>query len=71
MSELETGVRLLPYPGVVARIEFLSDRGNIIFEELEPLLLKADLVHVDIHSWDIFITASQTLILETQKTQNC
>lgn len=71
MSELETGVRLLSYPGVVARIEFLSDRGNIIFEELEPLLLKADLVHVDIHSWDIFITASQTLILETQKTQNC
>ncbi len=59
------------YLGVIARIEFFSDWDNVLFEEFEPLLLKADLVHVDVHSWDVFITAGQTLVLNTntQKRQ--
>lgn len=53
------------YLGVIARIEFFSDWDNVLFEEFEPLLLKADLVHVGVHSGDVFITTGQTLVLNT------
>lgn len=54
-----------PYLGVVSRIEFFGDGGDVLSEELEPLLLKAGLVHVDIHRRDVLVASGQTLVLYT------
>ena len=53
------------YPG----IEFFRDRGDVFLEEFEPLLLEADLVHVNVHRRDVFVAAGQTLVLNTKKRQ--
>lgn len=53
------------YLGVVSRIEFFGDRNDVLFEEFEPLLLEADLIHVNVHSGNVFITTGQTLVLNT------
>lgn len=53
------------YLWIVARVQFFGDRGDVLSEELQPLLLEADLVHVDIHGGDILIASGQTLVLDT------
>lgn len=52
------------YLGVVAWVEFLRHWGDVLSQELEPLFLKANLVHVDVHSGDVLIAAGKTLVLQ-------
>lgn len=53
----------LYYLWVVAWVKFLCDWDNVVLQELKPLPLKLDLVHVNVYCGHIFITSSQTLIL--------
>lgn len=55
------------YLWVVPWIQFLRHWGDVLSQELEPLLLEADLVHVDVHGGDVLIAASQTLVLHRHR----
>lgn len=57
------GVFYWLYLWVISRVEFLGDGRNVLFQELQPLLFKFNLVHVDVHSWNVLVSTSQTFIL--------
>lgn len=52
------------HPGVVARVELLCHGCDVLHQELVPLPLKGDLVHVDVDSGDVFIAALDAIVLE-------
>lgn len=58
---LRTWVRF--YLGVVSGVELLGDWGDVVLQELQPLLFVADLVHVDVHGGDVLVAAGETLVL--------
>ena len=45
------------YLGVVTGIQFFSHRYDVVFEELEPLFLEADLVHVNVNGGHVLIAS--------------
>lgn len=62
--------RVVTYLWIVPRVEFFGDRDDVLSEELQPLLLKANLVHVDIHGGDVLIASGQTLVLDTNTQES-
>lgn len=52
------------HPGVVARVELLSHGGDVLHQELVPLPLEGDLVHVDVNGGHVFIAALDAVVLE-------
>lgn len=53
------------HPGVVARVELLRQGRDVLHQELVPLPLEGDLVHVDVDSGNVFIAALDAVVLET------
>lgn len=52
------------HPGVVARVELLCHGRDVLHQELVPLPLEGDLVHVDVDSGDVFIATLDAVVLE-------
>lgn len=52
------------HPGVVAGVELLRHGGDVLHQELVPLPLKADLVHVDVDGRHVFVAALDAAVLE-------
>lgn len=55
------------HPGVVARVEFLRHGGDVLHQELVPLPLKVDLVHVDVNGWHVFVATLDAVVLDVTK----
>lgn len=55
---------------VVSRVHFAINRDNVRADKLKPVLIKPNLVHVDVTCWHILIPSSQTGIL-TEKHMHC
>ena len=52
------------HPGVVAGVELLCHGRDVLHQELVPLPLKADLVHVDVDGGHVFVAALDAAVLE-------
>lgn len=55
------------HPGVVTRVQLLCHGGDVLHQELVPLPLEGDLVHVDVNSGHVFITTLDTGVLEVTR----
>lgn len=55
------------HPGVVAWVEFLRHGGDVLHQELVPLPLKVDLVHVDVDGWHVFVATLDAVVLDVTK----
>lgn len=53
------------YLRIIACKDLQCNGCNKLPDKMEPYILQINLLHVDIISWDIFITARYTAILET------
>lgn len=53
------------HPGVVAGVELLRHGGDVLHQELVPLPLKVDLVHVDVDGRHVLVAALDAVVLET------
>lgn len=51
----------------VSGVQLLRDGGDVVLQELEPLLLEADLVHVDVHGRHVLVAAGEPLVLTAHK----
>ena len=49
--------------GVEAGIDLLDHTSWICLHHMKPLLLVADLVHVDVASWHVLVATGDTIIL--------
>lgn len=52
-----------PHLGVVARVHLLCDGRDVLQQELVPLLLKVDLVHVDVDGGHVLVAALDPRVL--------
>ena len=48
----------------IADKDLLLHRSHVLVEKVHPLTLKSDLIHVNVTCWHIFITPSQSFILQ-------
>lgn len=55
------------HPGVVAGVELLRHGGNVLHQELVPLPLKVDLVHVDVNGRHVFVATLDAVVLGVTK----
>lgn len=51
------------HPGVVARVHLHCDGRDVLQEELVPLLLKVDLIHVDVDGGHVLVAALDPFVL--------
>lgn len=52
-----------PYLGVIASKDFQCYRGNELSYEMQPFIVQPYLLHVNVISWDIFITSRNPAVL--------
>lgn len=52
------------YLCIIACKDLQCNRCNKLADKMKPYILQINLFHVDIISWDIFITTRNTAILE-------
>lgn len=55
------------HPGIIAWVELLGHGGDVLHQELVPFPLEADLVHVDVDGWYVFVATLDAVVLEVTK----
>ena len=58
------------YLRVISQEDLLIERCNVSGEYMQPVTFPADLVRMDIHRWHVFISTSNTGVLEWKGRTN-
>ena len=54
----------------VTGVNFGCQGRHILLQEVEPLFLEPNLIHVDVISWHILVSPGQTLVLQKSHVLN-